>query len=106
MSTIGRAVLDDAVIQRVRNDSLATNCCLVAEFCLQTCRVDDLSLGYPWSLQARGDDDIGGLVLYWKVHFSYGESGPSSYSTQPGNDWSSFLKMFKFILGLAQIARF
>jgi len=87
MSAIERRSLGEAQVEKVAEREVVTDSCLVAEISLYTCTKADLWLTSPWSLTSSSDCYIGGLLLYWSLHFSpsssYLPSSTSSHSSLP-----------------------
>jgi len=83
LSALERSSLGEAQVERVAEKEVVTNSCLVAEISLYTCTRADLWLTSPWSLSSSRDCYIGGLLLYWSIHFSPSTSYLPSTSYPP-----------------------
>lgn len=85
MGSVSVASLKEVEILPLKESDMVSAPCLLAEFSLYTCKREHLLTSRHFALTALADEYIGGVVIYWKVHFTHGEQS-FSLSTAPESD--------------------
>jgi len=88
MGSVSVASLKEVEIGKLKDSDIVSAPCLLAEFSLYNCKREQLLTSRHFALTALTDEYIGGVVLYWQVHFSHGEQ-PFSLNTAPETDRNS-----------------
>jgi len=87
MGSVSVASLKEVEIGKLKESDIVSDPCLLAEFSLYNCKREQLLTSRHFALTARADEYIGGVVIYWQVHFSHGEQS-FSLNTAPESDRS------------------
>lgn len=88
MGSVSLASLKEVEIGKLKESDIVSAPCLLAEFSLYNCKREQLLTSRHFALTALTDEYIGGVVLYWQVHFSHGEQS-FSLNTAPETDRNS-----------------
>lgn len=73
MGSVSVASLKEVEIGKLKDSDIVSDPCILAEFSLYNCKREQLLMSRNFALTARRDEYIGGVVIYWQVHFSHGE---------------------------------
>jgi len=87
MGSVSVASLKEVEVGKLKESDIVSHPCLLAEFSLYNCKREQLLTSRHFALTARADEYIGGVVIYWQVHFSHGEQS-FSLNTAPESDRS------------------
>jgi protein arginine N-methyltransferase 3 len=95
MTSLQRAVVQEATIEVVPPDKVITSTCLLKELDLNTCSTSSLDFSAELKLEATADGSITAFVGYFDVFFDL--PYPVSFSTGP-HEKSTHWKQTVFLL--------